>query len=74
MLDKLEEVLVSSDVGVATTLSIIERIEKRVARDKYLNSSELNNILKEEIAALLSVNKADIRFRFFSILCHLNHM
>ncbi len=49
VLDNLEEVLVSSDVGVATTLSIIERIEARVAKDKYLNTSELNTILKEEI-------------------------
>ena len=53
VLDNLEEVLVSSDVGVDTTLNIIDRIEKRVARDKYLNTSELNNILKEEIVALL---------------------
>lgn len=56
VLDELEEVLVSSDVGVETTLRIIERIEKRVARDKYLNTSELNSILKEEIAALLAEN------------------
>jgi fused signal recognition particle receptor len=53
VLDNLEEVLVSSDVGVTTTLSIIERIEARVAKDKYLNTSELNEILKEEIVALL---------------------
>ncbi len=53
VLDNLEEVLVSSDVGVDTTLNIIKRIEERVARDKYLNTSELNNILKEEIVALL---------------------
>lgn len=56
VLDNLEEVLVSSDVGVATTLRIIERIEKRVARDKYLNANELNSILKEEIVALLAHN------------------
>ncbi|HON02192.1 MAG TPA: signal recognition particle-docking protein FtsY [Paludibacteraceae bacterium] len=56
VLDNLEEVLISSDVGVETTLRIIERIEKRVARDKYVNTNELNNILKEEIAALLSEN------------------
>lgn len=54
VLDNLEEVLVSSDVGVNTTLKIIDRIEKRVARDKYLGTSELNSILKEEIAELLS--------------------
>jgi fused signal recognition particle receptor len=53
VLDNLEEVLVSSDVGVETTLKIISRIEERVARDKYLGTSELNKILKEEIAALL---------------------
>jgi len=56
VLDKLEEVLVSSDVGVETTLKIIERIEARVARDKYLNTSELNTILKEEIVSLLEDN------------------
>jgi fused signal recognition particle receptor len=59
VLDNLEEVLVSSDVGVATTLSIIERIEARVAKDKYLNTSELNAILKEEIVALLEKNQND---------------
>jgi fused signal recognition particle receptor len=59
VLDKLEEVLVSSDVGVTTTLSIIKRIEERVAKDKYLNTNELNNILKEEIVALLEKNQSD---------------
>ncbi len=54
VLDNLEEVLVSSDVGVATTLKIIDRIEKRVAKDKYLGTEELNTILKEEIASLLA--------------------
>ncbi len=54
VLDNLEEVLVSSDVGVETTLKIIDRIEKRVAQDKYLGTDELNRILREEIAALLS--------------------
>jgi len=53
VLDNLEEILVTSDVGVQTTLKIIERIEERVARDKYLGTSELNTILREEIAALL---------------------
>lgn len=57
VLDNLEEVLVTSDVGVATTLNIIERIQKRVARDKYLNTSELNSILKEETVALLEKNQ-----------------
>jgi len=56
VLDNLEEVLVSSDVGVATTLRIIERIQQRVAREKYLNATELNTILKEEIASLLDEN------------------
>lgn len=54
VLDNLEEVLVASDVGVKTTLKIIERIEERVARDKYLGTDELNKILREEIAGLLS--------------------
>ncbi len=54
VLDNLEEVLVSSDVGVATTLKIIDRIEGRVAKDKYLGTDELNKILREEIAGLLS--------------------
>ncbi|MBK9670707.1 MAG: signal recognition particle-docking protein FtsY [Bacteroidetes bacterium] len=56
VLDKLEEILVSSDIGVATTLKIIERIEKRVAQDKYVGTSQLNSLMKEEIAALLSEN------------------
>ncbi|HOK36745.1 MAG TPA: signal recognition particle-docking protein FtsY [Paludibacteraceae bacterium] len=56
VLDELEEVLITSDVGVETTLRIIDRIEKRVARDKYVNTNELNTILKEEIAALLAEN------------------
>ena len=54
VLDNLEEVLVTSDVGVQTTLKIIERIERRVAKDKYLGTDELNLILREEIASLLS--------------------
>ena len=54
VLDKLEEVLVASDVGVNTTLKIIDRIEARVAKDKYVGTDELNNILREEIAGLLS--------------------
>ena len=59
VLDNLEEVLISSDVGVDTTIRIIERIEKRVAKDKYLNTRELNIILKEEIEALLEENRPD---------------
>jgi len=58
VLDNLEEVLVSSDVGVSTTIRIIERIEARVAKEKYLNTSELNKILKEEVVALLEDNRA----------------
>ena len=54
VLDELEDVLVSSDVGVATTIKIINRIEDRVAQDKYLGTAELNEILREEIAALLA--------------------
>src|SRR5674476_108453 len=59
VLDNLEEVLITSDVGVETTLRIIERIEKRVARDKYVNTTELNVILKDEIASLLAENNSD---------------
>jgi fused signal recognition particle receptor len=56
VLDDLEEILVTSDVGVETTLKIISRIQERVARDKYLGTSELNGLLKEEIADLLTEN------------------
>ena len=58
VLDNLEEVLITSDVGVDTTLKIIRRIEERVARDKYLSVSELNSILRDEIAALLTENNS----------------
>lgn len=58
VLDELEEVLIGSDVGVETTVKIIDRIEDRVAKDKYLNTSELNQILREEIASLLSENNS----------------
>jgi fused signal recognition particle receptor len=54
VLDNLEEILIASDVGVATTIKIIDRIEERVANDKYIGVDELNRILKEEIASLLS--------------------
>ena len=64
VLDNLEEVLVSSDVGVTTTLNIIERIEARVSRDKYLNTNELNRILKEEIVALLEKNQVNAEVDF----------
>ncbi len=53
VLDHLEEILITSDVGVVTTLKIIKRIEMRVARDKFVSTAELNKILREEIAALL---------------------
>ena len=56
VLDNLEEVLITSDVGVETTLKIIDRIEKRVARDKYVTTSELTNLLRDEIASLLTEN------------------
>jgi len=59
ILDDLEEILITSDVGVETTIKIIERIETRVAKDKYLGVDELNSILKGEIADLLSENNAD---------------
>lgn len=59
VLDELEEILVTSDVGVSTTLKIIERIQGRVARDKYFGASELNNLLKEEIQALLAENNSN---------------
>lgn len=57
VLDELEEILITSDVGVDTTVRIIERIENRVARDKYVGSDELDNILREEIMSLLSENE-----------------
>ena len=59
VLDNLEEVLITSDVGVETTLNIIKRIEKRAAADKYVNTQELNHILRDEIAALLTENNSD---------------
>lgn len=58
VLDNLEEVLITSDVGVETTLKVIDRVQKRVARDKYVSTSELNNILREEIADLLEENNS----------------
>ena len=59
VLDNLEEILVTSDVGVETTVRIVERIQKRVARDKYLGTAELNTILKEEVAGLLLENSIE---------------
>jgi fused signal recognition particle receptor len=59
VLDRLEESLVTSDVGVETTLKIIERLQSRAAKDKYISTSELNSMLKDEIAQLLQENKAE---------------
>jgi fused signal recognition particle receptor len=59
VLDELEEILIGSDVGVDTTLKIVDRIEKRVATDKYLGTEELDRILREEVAKLLSENKSE---------------
>jgi len=59
VLDNLEEVLITSDIGVDTTLEVIRRIEERVARDKYVGTSELNHILRDEIAGLLTENHTD---------------
>ncbi len=64
VLDNLEEALVTSDVGVETTLRIIERIEARVARDKYVGADELNRILKEEVVALLAENETSATLDF----------
>ena len=64
MLDELEEVLISSDVGVPTTLKIIQRIESRVASEKFMNAAELDHILKEEIAQLLEENNTGLVKRF----------
>lgn len=59
VLDNLEEALITSDIGVDTTLKIIQRIEERVARDKYVSTSELNNIMRDEIASLLTENNTE---------------
>ena len=62
VLDDLEEVLIASDVGAETTIKIIKRIEDRVARDKYVNVSELDNILREEITGLLLDNPHSVSY------------
>ena len=67
ILDNLEEVFITSDVGVETTLKIIDRIEHRVSRDKYVNSSELNNLLCEEITELLAENNNDSTLEDFTV-------
>ncbi len=59
VMDELEEILISSDVGLETTVKIIDRIEERVARDKYINTSELNGILRDEIVTLLAENNTE---------------
>lgn len=64
VLDNLEEILISSDVGVTTTLRIIEKIQQRVAREKFVNTSELNGILKEEIALLMNDSGLSSEFNF----------
>lgn len=67
VLDNLEEVLITSDVGVETTLKIIKRIEERVARDKYMGTAELNSILRDEISALLVEGKKDDDKELFTV-------
>jgi fused signal recognition particle receptor len=67
VLDNLEEVLITSDVGVETTLKIIKRIEDRAAQDKYVNTQELNDLLRDEIAKLLEENNTDDAADFASI-------
>lgn len=66
VLDNLEEILISGDVGVSTTIKIINRIEERVKRDKYVSTSELNSILKEEVALLLDENNKNKNPKYFS--------
>lgn len=65
VLDDLEDVLITSDVGVETTLKIIKRVEERVARDKYVSTSELSTILREEIANLLTENSSEDNLNFY---------
>src|SRR5688572_1561640 len=68
VLDNLEEALVTADVGIETTIKIIDQIEQRVAKDKYLNTSELNNILQEEIEAILVDAPSSNNYDFHSDL------
>jgi fused signal recognition particle receptor len=67
VLDNLEEALVSADVGIETTVAIIEQIEKRVAKDKYLNTAELNNILKEEVEHILVAAPQDSSYENYEL-------
>ncbi|MDR2885178.1 MAG: signal recognition particle-docking protein FtsY [Rikenellaceae bacterium] len=62
VLDDIEEALITSDVGVETTVKIIRRLEERVAKDKYMNSAELNSILRDEVASLLQENEIDAKY------------
>lgn len=66
-LDNLEEIFITSDIGVETTLKIIERLQARVARDKYVNSSELNSLLVDEISQLLGENEEEIQVEDFTV-------
>src|SRR5581483_8387115 len=68
VLDNLEDALVSADVGIDTTVQIIDRVEKRVAKDKYLNTSELNRILQEEIESVLVEAPGSTSYSFNSTL------
>lgn len=74
VLDELEEILISSDVGVKTTIEIIDRIENRVSRDKYLSQDELNQMLREEIIALLKENSSDKPAEFDAELAQKPHV
>lgn len=74
VLDNIEEALVSADVGIETTVKIIQRLEQRVARDKYLNTSELNAILKHEVADLLSAAPDDHTYENFELPAHRPHV
>ena len=74
VLDDLENALVSADVGVDTTIKIIDGIEKRVARDKYINTAELNKILKEEIQALLVDSSKEVSYKSYELPAHKPHV
>jgi fused signal recognition particle receptor len=67
VLDDLEQALVSADVGVATTVKIIERLEKRVAQDKYTSTDELNRMIKEEVQAIMTDAAEDVRYRDYQL-------
>jgi fused signal recognition particle receptor len=67
VLDEIEQALVAADVGIATTIKIIERIEKRVSRDKYMNASELNRMIKEEVQEILGTGVVENKFKGFEL-------